>query len=229
MRISAICSVFVSIIPHPQSLIPPSLRLPHNQFIIRRGDDGFDRAFVRNAFDGLFVLEQFDVEMHRLVGFSGEAAEGDGQLEKLVGRGLGVRARPSPRRDATAALPALSGWDARRATRSPRAGGTPRRIASHVGQLLAERPAARVEPQQQPLGVEAEVEVGDVSLRDHAHRPARAAAHVMPGVDPLEVASPPVHFDAQQAGRLGVALRVAAALADRARASSVGGCSPSTW
>ncbi len=34
-----------------------------------------------------------------------------------------------------------------------------------VGQLLAERPAAGVQPQQQPLGVEAEVEVGDVALR----------------------------------------------------------------
>ena len=33
----------------PQSFITSVSRLPHNQFIIGRGHDGFDRAFVREC------------------------------------------------------------------------------------------------------------------------------------------------------------------------------------
>ena len=51
------------------------LRLPHNQFEVPGGHDGFDGSFVRDAFERLLALEQFNAEMHAIIGRHGKKDE----------------------------------------------------------------------------------------------------------------------------------------------------------
>ena len=87
--------------------------------------------------------------------------------------------------------------------------------AIDIPQPFGGRAPLGVDPEEEPLGVEAEPDALEHALGDQRHGPPVVAAEVAGRVDPLEVGGPAVDLDVQEAGRLVVDRPVAAGLGDR--------------
>src|SRR5262249_43396854 len=67
---------------YPRRLLPS--HIPHDQLIVRRGNQKLDRFLTRRTVTALRILTEIDIELHRIVGFETKRLERNAYLDDLV-------------------------------------------------------------------------------------------------------------------------------------------------